>query len=446
MSLSVEQLEKGLDSFDAAVRKESLAELLRRAESGEIELADPQKAVNMHYHTFFSYNAAGYSPSSVAWRARKAGLSAAGIVDFDVLEGVDEFLDAAETVGIRGACGLETRVFVPEFADKEISSPGEPGIAYHMGVGFTNSRIDGKAAEFRDRLQGTVQRRNRELTDRVNAYLNPVELDYDKDVIPLTPAGNPTERHLCEAYAKKAAEIFSDESKLPDYWRKKLGDDVTEDVLGDSAKHHGLIRKKTMKKGGVGYVQPDAGSFPKMSDMNEFVLAAGAIPTHTWLNGLSDGEQEIERLLEVSLSSGAAAINIIPDRNYTPGEGTKDIKCQKLNEVIELAGKLSLPVVVGTEMNSPGLKFVDDFESQELKPFVDIFLKGAYIVYAHTVLQSRCGAGYLSDWAENSFGSTDEKNDFYFRFAEAVKPGEKGSIDKISAEMTPNEILKIVSI
>jgi hypothetical protein len=42
-----------------------------------------------------------------------------------------------------------------------------------------------------------------------------------------------------------------------------------------------LIRSKTMKKGGVGYVQPGKGSFPLMAEMNRFVLAAGAIPTLT---------------------------------------------------------------------------------------------------------------------------------------------------------------------
>ena len=65
-----------------------------------------------------------------------------------------------------------------------------------------------------------------------------------------------------------------------------------------------LIRAKTMKKGGVGYVQPDSGSFPKMADMNQFVLLSGALPTITWLDGTSDGECAIEELVEVSRSTG----------------------------------------------------------------------------------------------------------------------------------------------
>ena len=44
---------------------------------------------------------------------------------------------------------------------------------------------------------------------RVNAYLDPVELDFERDVMPLTPNGNATERHLCEAYERKAVRGVS---------------------------------------------------------------------------------------------------------------------------------------------------------------------------------------------------------------------------------------------
>ena len=95
---------------------------------------------------------------------------------------------------------------------------------------------------------------------------------------------------------------------------------------------------------------------------------------------------------------GAAALNIIPDRNYTPG--VKDQKLQNLYDVVELAEKHHFPIIVGTEMNAPGNKFVDSFGTAELKPLAPVFLKGAHIVYAHSVLQRQSGLGYLSAWAE----------------------------------------------
>ena len=165
--------------------------------------------VNLHCHTFFSFNAYGHSPTSLAWLAKRRGFKAIGMVDFDVLDAVDEFMAACDLVGVRGSAGLETRVYIPEFATREINSPGEPGIAYHMGIGFTGSTLPDRAAStLRDMRQGAAQR-NREIVKRVNAHLDPVMIDYDRDVLPLTPAGNATERHLLAAYLRAAEQTVS---------------------------------------------------------------------------------------------------------------------------------------------------------------------------------------------------------------------------------------------
>ena len=60
--------------------------------------------------------------------------------------------------------------------------------------------------------------------------------------------------------------------------------------------------------------------------MNRFVLDSGAIPDVAWLDGMSEGEKCIEEFFEVAMSSGTAALNIIPDRNYRPG--VKDESCK----------------------------------------------------------------------------------------------------------------------
>ena len=374
-------LEQKLDSFDLSERKEALSILCKKVKSGQIQLPKPGTYVNLHCHTFFSYNTFGYSPSKFAWLARKRGLAVAGIVDFDVLDGLEEFLEAAKLLGLKACVGIETRVYVPEFAKKEISSPGEPGVTYHMGIGFPTANLEGVTKNFLMNLRKTSEQRNRGLVARVNQYLRPVELDYEQDVLSLTPAGNATERHICLAFARKARAVFTDNQKLARFWSEKLGVESSSLDLPEGIGLQNMIRSKTMKQGGVGYVQPGEGSFPKMDETNRFILDAGGIPTLTWLDGTSDAEKNIEELLEVAMATGVKAINIIPDRNYTPN--IKDNKLANLYHVVELAEKLHLPVVVGTEMNSPGQKFVDDFDSKELSPLVPIFLKGAEIVYAH---------------------------------------------------------------
>ncbi|MBN1805091.1 MAG: hypothetical protein JW837_07560 [Sedimentisphaerales bacterium] len=434
----IEELERKLDSFDSAERKQALTALCEKVETGQIDLPQAGTDVNLHCHTFFSYNTYGYSPSKFAWLARKAGLAVAGVVDFDVLDALEEFLAAARMLDLKACAGLETRVYVPEFSTRVINSPGEPGISYHMGVGFPKAKLQGEQERFLLNLKKTAQQRNRDLMSRVNAHLKPVELDYEKDVIVLTPGGNATERHMCFAYAHKAQEIFGDKNELAKFWSEKLGVEIEPSVLPDGRKLLDTIRAKTMKRGGVGYVPPDKGSFPNMSDTNRFMLACGAIPVHTWLDGTSQGEKDIEELLDVAMSTGAAAINVIPDRNYTPG--AKNEKTENLYHVIEVARRRHLPVVVGTEMNSPGQKFVDDYKTEELSPLVPVFLQSAHIFYAHSVLQRQSGLGYTSRWAKKNFGNVADKNEFFEKLGSSLRPENEDKLYGLSADITTKEI------
>jgi hypothetical protein len=420
MTSKIEQLEQQLDSFDAAQRKDALAKLWDLAKAGKIALAEPGSDVNLHAHTFFSYNAYGYSPSKFAWLARERGLAAAGIVDFDVLDALEEFWAAGKLIGLKRCASLESRAFVPEFSTRVINSPGEPGIAYHMGVGFPREVQHPLLSQMRR----TAEARNRELVRRVNDFLKPVRLDYDKDVLSLTPNGNATERHICEAYSKKGDAKF---------WKEKLGD-----CPADAGKFQALIRSKTMKKGGPGYVQPGKDSFPLMADMNHFVQELGGIPTLTWLDGTSEGEKAIEELIQVATASGAAAINVIPDRNYTLG--VKNQTLQNLYDVVALAEKHHFPVIVGTEMNAPGNKFVDDFGTAELKPLAPVVLKGAHIVYAHSVLQRESGLGYLSDWAKKSFANAAAKNDFFEKVGRELQPTAEDRLRALPSDVTPENV------
>ena len=54
----------------------------------------------MHCHTCYSYNGYGFTPAEIAYLARKSGWLAAGIIDFDVLDAVDEFRSCAEQLDI----------------------------------------------------------------------------------------------------------------------------------------------------------------------------------------------------------------------------------------------------------------------------------------------------------------------------------------------------------
>ena len=77
------ELEKNLNSFNLKEREVSLHSLRLMLGEGKVEFSPEKKEVNLHCHTFFSYNGYGYSPSYIAWWAKKYGLFATATVDFD---------------------------------------------------------------------------------------------------------------------------------------------------------------------------------------------------------------------------------------------------------------------------------------------------------------------------------------------------------------------------
>ena len=215
-----------LDAFEFPVRQQALTELLTR--HGDT-LPESGSDVNMHYHSFFSYNAEGYSPSRIIWEARQAGLYGAGLCDFDVLDGQEEFLTAGEAVGLRVTANLETRAFVKEYADADINSPGEPGVSYFMGAGFAKPLpASGPLADGLAGYSSSARQRNEALISRINVQIPDIALDYEADVLPLTPAGVATERHIISAYRTKADEVFADADTLSGFWARVLQQDVAQ--------------------------------------------------------------------------------------------------------------------------------------------------------------------------------------------------------------------------
>jgi len=440
--MEVSQLEAALNDFSPVTRQKALSGLGEMLRNGMIERGHGGNGHNLHCHTFFSYNGYGYSPSYIAWLAAKNGWFAAGIVDFDVLDAVDEFLAAARLLNLRGVAGIETRAFMPEFAEQVLNSPGEPGIAYHMGVGFTAGKVPAAARDFQNSLRRQANRRTEDIVNRVNPFLAPVKLDFTRDVLPLTPGGNATERHVCAAYFRKAEAVFPEESARIQFWSEKLQTPAEKiaDLIGDRAKLEALIRSKTMKSGGPGYVKATPDAFPLLVKMNEFSRNCGAIPTIAWLDGGSDGEKDVDLLLDRHLAVGAAALNIIPDRNWNfadPEVSRK--KVFELNRIIDAAKQRQLPIIVGTEMNAPGQKLMDDFNCEALKPHVDTFVDGAALMFAHTLLQP-LSMGYLSDWAARQFADLAAKNRFFVALGRRAEPVQAG---KIAQGMTPEQILAL---
>ena len=440
-------LEARLNDFAPDVRAGALAELVALARRDAVPMEPEAEMANVHCHTFFSFNAYGYSPTGLVWLARRRGFRLLGIVDFDVLDGVDEFLAACDVAGVRGSAGIETRVHLPEFATREINSPGEPGVLYHMGIGFTSSQAPEPVAGILARLRERAARRNQGVIACVNAYLDPLTVDYERDVLPLTPGGNATERHIVVAYVRAAERMLPDP---PGFWAARLAvpPDQVAQLVGDAPRFQNLIRSKLMKQGGVGYVRPGPDAFPAVEELHSLIVACGALPCAAWLDGTSAGEQAIEELLDLLIRQGVVALNVVPDRNWNVADPeARRVKVQNLYDVVRLAQELALPLNVGTEMNSFGQRLVDDFDAPELAPVRQPFIDGAYFIYGHTALQRALGLGYQSEWARSCLPSRRERNNFYTRVGYLVPPGRAklACLKQLDPTMSPTDMLSNLS-
>jgi hypothetical protein len=125
----------------------------------------------MHCHTIFSYNGYGHSPASLAWLARQAGWHAWPPSISTCWTGWKRPCGPAIVPG----CGLlrpGNAGLCAEYASREINSPGEPGVLYFVGLGFTWRSCRPGAAVLAD-MRRRAAERNRDVVARVNAYLAP---------------------------------------------------------------------------------------------------------------------------------------------------------------------------------------------------------------------------------------------------------------------------------
>ncbi len=426
--------DQALDHFDADTRLATL-ESLTETIPDDFPDSPYRGMINMHMHSFFSYNAYGWSPSRIAWEARKAGLQAAGLCDFDVLDGLEEFIQAGHLLGLRTAVGLETRAFLDEMADLDISSPGEPGVTYIMGMGFVRPPVPGTPqakmlASFREQYD----QRNQAMVNKINAALPEISVDYKKDAMPLTPNGGVTERHLVRSYRERSAAAFADR---PDdeiaFWSAVLEKDEqgTRALRENIPAFEEAIRAKLTKKGGIGYEQPSAQTFPPVDLFIQWVAENDALPMITWLDGTSAGEADPVRLLECLCMKGAVALNIIPDRNWNLADAEQRArKVAHLDAMIQAAKARDLPINIGTEMNKDGLPFADDLQGPVLGAYRDLFLQGAHIMVGHTLMARYASFGYGSPVASGHFQSIAQRNAFFAKIG-AAAPVTRSEVDAL---------------
>lgn len=380
-----EETIKNLSEFDRGARDKALSDIAEKIKTGKIAKAkNSMPWINLHLHTFHSYNCNNWSPSRVVFEGWRVGLKYVGTVDFDTLAGLEETLSAGNLLGIKVTGGFESRVFIPEMKDTVINSPKEPGIYYLCGKGFKKMPDEqSSAGRFFRFMKETAQRRNRQVVEKLNGCLDKVRVDYETDILPLTPSGNPTERHIIEAYRKKTEQVLG--GGADSFWAGIFGlpeDEVRSRRMKGVAGFQEILRGKLIKHGGPGYVPPERQNFPLFDETVRMIESAGGVPTGTWLDGTSPGEENSDVLIDFLKGKGIRAVTVIPDRNYNlADENEKKRKIAKLDEFMNVCIKRRMPVVCGTEMNKSGQPFVDDFTNPAIAQYLPYFLSSASVFF-----------------------------------------------------------------
>ena len=198
---------KILDQLNAPTKEERLENLKRIAKETQFIPAVPQY-INNHIHTTYSFSP--YSPTAAVYAARYEGLCTAGIIDHDTIAGAREFLEAAKIMDMPVTIGMECRVSMRGTAmeKKRTNNPDQIGVSYMTIQGVPHDKID-RLTEFFKPYTEARNRRNKAMTSKINEVLPDVDLDFERDVLPLSwydRGGSVTERHLMYALAKKLVE------------------------------------------------------------------------------------------------------------------------------------------------------------------------------------------------------------------------------------------------
>jgi hypothetical protein len=194
-----------------------------------------------------------------------------------------------------------------------------------------------------------------------------LELDFDRDVVPLSLRGEGgaiTERHILCAVAKKLLARFGAGAGLVGFLRDALGMAVggkIEELLLDVENPHieydllGAMKGALVEK----FYIPATVECPGVREVAEFAEANGIVLAYAYLGDVTDSvtgdkraqrfeDSYLEELFESLAGFGFHAVTYMPSRNTRA----------QLERVMALCGRLGLFQISGEDINQPRQKFV----------------------------------------------------------------------------------------
>lgn len=349
---------------------------------------------NNHIHTCYSFSP--YTPAAAALGAWKAGLSVAGSVDHDSLEGAAEMREACSILGMGSVTGFEIRVFMHGadergrsattidgaatidsaatiddaafFAGRKINNPDSAGIIY-ITVQGVPAQARAQAREFLAPIRERRRARTAAMALRANEILVGAGLapfDFERDVVgrsKYAEGGTITERHLLAAMAESLISGFGHGESLTAGLEAKLGLSLKPKVratLSDSANPYlmydllGILKAEFLPSF---FIQPTDECVDARTAV-EFAKSVGAIPAYAYLGDVGEsptGDKKAEKfeddflpeLLAELKALGFLAITYMPPRNTI----------EQLTRLRGLCADYGFMEISGVDINQPRQSF-----------------------------------------------------------------------------------------
>ncbi len=353
-----------LNKLNAPTKAERLANLKQVLKETTFPPMVPQY-INNHIHTTYSFSP--YSPTAAVYAARMEGLCTAGIIDHDSISGAEEFLEAAKLVDMPVTIGMEARVSMAgtRLEGRRTNNPDQVGVSYMTIQGVPHDKI-GTLTEFFRPYQAARHARNRKMLERINALLPGIDLDYDKDVLPLSMAhenGGVTERHLMYALAiKLVQQVGKGEAMVKKLEAMGLNLSAKQEaqMLDTAYPFYEYDLLGILKSAFVPQIFIDAtDECPKLADMVKLCADVDAFLCYAYLGDVGDsvtGDKKAQKfeddylddVFECLREEGVKSVTYMPTRN-TPAQ------LERLRGLCEQYGMFQ---VSGEDINSPRQSFV----------------------------------------------------------------------------------------
>ncbi len=352
-----------LNKLNAPTKAERLANLAEVLKTTVFPPMVPQY-INNHIHTTYSFSP--YSPTAAVYAARMEGLCTAGIIDHDSISGAQEFLEAAKLVDIPVTIGMEARVSMDgtRLEGRRTNNPDQVGVSYMTIQSVPHGKIH-VLTEFFKPYQAARHERNRQMIAKINSLLS-LDLDYDRDVLPLSEAwdnGGVTERHLMYALAKKlTAEVGKGDAMVAKLAAMglTLSEKQKAQMCDTQYPFYEYDLLGILKSAFVPQIFIDAtAECPKLPDMVKLCADVDAYLCYAYLGDVGDsvtGDKKAQKfeddylddVFECLKEEGVKAVTYMPTRN-TPAQ---------LARLRSLCDQYGMFQISGEDINSPRQSFI----------------------------------------------------------------------------------------